>query len=581
MEFRPIGPSPADRERLIGRVMRHPTVQKELGGNRHRLLSLHYLYPGAKTGRTAVPRRYRATIYDYDANRGLSVEGSVKGTAAPKIRELDAQPLPSREEWREAVKVLRRHKELGPRIREGRLIPYRAMPLVQEGAASDGRPGRVLTVGLRPRRGTRGHRIAGVDMGTRSIILLHSHGGACGAPDADQTLLQSATGQGAFRIEGPAGTELWRFEVIRPAATEGEYGSGIELRNVRYRRKLVLAWGGIPIQNVNYEDLDGSCGRSDSHGVDRMFLAYLDPTKYEGWFHVPPGGRDFGGGFRECLAPPSTILESGVDEGNFQGVAIYRDAPDWVLVTELESGWYRYVMEWRLGDDGTIRPRIAWSAVQTGCVCSIHHHHAYWRFDFDIGEASRNRFLEYNQPHGAPKGTWAAVTAEKKVDRERPPPDSDTTLEEIRRTLDRAFRSDHQTADEITRRLEEDLRRSGVLPEPGPVRYWRVENVDTQDAYDIIPGWADGSWRHAGHPFGDGDVWLLHEKPGEREQSARANEPSHHANIDKWVDAEPIDGADVVMWYAVHSTHDGEPGVPHGQLVGPILRPARWESPPA
>jgi Cu2+-containing amine oxidase len=96
-------------------------------------------------------------------------------------------------------------------------------------------------------------------------------------------------------------------------------------------------------------------------------------------------------------APAQTILESGTDSGNFRGVAIYRQGRETVLVSELQAGWYRYISRWRFHDDGTIRPRFGFSAVQNACVCNVHHH-VYWRLDFDIGAAENNEVREFNSP---------------------------------------------------------------------------------------------------------------------------------------------------------------------------------------
>jgi hypothetical protein len=69
-----------------------------------------------------------------------------------------------------------------------------------------------------------------------------------------------------------------------------------------------------------------------------------------------------------------------------------------VVVSEMEAGWYRYVSEWRLHVNGTIAARFGFSAVSSSCVCIRHHHHAYWRLDFDIETAGNNRVMEFNDP---------------------------------------------------------------------------------------------------------------------------------------------------------------------------------------
>ena len=100
-------------------------------------------------------------------------------------------------------------------------------------------------------------------------------------------------------------------------------------------------------------------------------------------------GTDVAPGFRLCPSPATTILDTGSDTGNYLGTAIYVKGQEVVLVSEMQAGWYRYISEWRLHTDGTIRPRFGFTAVKSSCVCNVHHHHAYWRFDFDIRTARR------------------------------------------------------------------------------------------------------------------------------------------------------------------------------------------------
>ena len=74
-------------------------------------------------------------------------------------------------------------------------------------------------------------------------------------------------------------------------------------------------------------------------------------------------GKDVAPGFRLCPdAGEDDPRRPASDTGNFLGTAIYVDGQEVVLVSELEAGWYRYVSEWRLHADGTIRPRFAFDA---------------------------------------------------------------------------------------------------------------------------------------------------------------------------------------------------------------------------
>ena len=71
------------------------------------------------------------------------------------------------------------------------------------------------------------------------------------------------------------------------------------------------------------------------------------------------------------LRPPRPFSTRGSDTGNFLGTAIYVQGQEAVLVCEMEAGWYRYVSEWRLHANGTIRPRFGFSAVSSSCVCNV------------------------------------------------------------------------------------------------------------------------------------------------------------------------------------------------------------------
>src|SRR2546426_772296 len=83
-------------------------------------------------------------------------------------------------------------------------------------------------------------------------------------------------------------------------------------------------------------------------------------------------------------APAPRPLSTGDDCGNFNGVAIYVSGSEVVVVSELDADWYRYLSQWRFDANGTIRPRFGFTARKMPCVCHIHHHHVYWRLDFDI-----------------------------------------------------------------------------------------------------------------------------------------------------------------------------------------------------
>lgn len=118
---------------------------------------------------------------------------------------------------------------------------------------------------------------------------------------------------------------------MTPSRSPTGKGSGIELRNVFYRGKLVLYRAHVPILNVLYDD---NVNYRDWQNAETVFRAV--------------GQDPVGPGWRLCTAPPKTILESETDAGNFQGVALHYQNGELRIVSEMVAGWYRYVSDWRI-----------------------------------------------------------------------------------------------------------------------------------------------------------------------------------------------------------------------------------------
>ena len=259
---------------------------------------------------------------------------------------------------------------------------------------------------------------------------------------------------------------------------------------------------------------------------------YRDRQDLEGMFQA--NGSTPVPGFRLCRTPATTILDTGSDTGNFQGVAVYVQGQEVVLVSELEAGWYRYISQWRFGTNGRLRARFGFSAIQNPCVCNVHNHHAYWRFDFDIRTAGNNRVREFNDPclPGFCPSRW------------------------------------HDKVYEISRPRD-----------PGRKRKWRIDNTRTGEAYDLIPGPDDGvASAQVDWPFGRGDVWILRYRASEIDDGSVAWGPPYEVGLSNWVNGESILNQDVVIWYGAHFRHDvaAEPPGTFGDWVGPDLVPVTW-----
>lgn len=518
VKVEPWGPDPDRVEEVARSAARQPAVRAELGDAVARLVGLQPIDPGDEP---VPPRTVRAKLYDYAEERALLVDVPLDEDGAARMVSTARQPLPSPDELAAAVEVLGEDPELGPAVRGGRLVPYRSMPPLAGEQLPDGRVERTLTVGLRPADPAGGdeHEIVGVRLGRREVVRFEGRapatalagGRRCGLPDANQPTTTNRAGAARITVTRD-GETLWRLIAVRPAASSGENGSGVELRGVSYKGKRVLRRAHVPILNVRYDD--NACG------------PFRDWQNEESRFKAQ--GAAVAPGFRLCPQPAQTVLESGDDHGNFAGVAVYVDDEEVVLVSELAAGWYRYVSRWRLHADGTIRARFGFGAVDNSCVCQTHHHHAYWRLDFDIAGAGEDVVLEHNDPPlPGIDGNW------------------------------------HTLRHEVRRRRN-----------PGRKRRWRVRTQGSNAGYVIVPGAHDGE----ADSYGVGDFWALRHRPGQIDDGSVAT--STRANLDAFVNGESIVGTNVVVWYAGHFSHApaGDHDHDHGgsHIVGPTLRPDRW-----
>jgi len=281
----------------------------------HRLLSVELIEPGLEIKPIRIPappRYYRATIYDYTNNRTVWVDGRFDDLDRAEVSESGHQPLPSRGEFDAAVQILLEDPELGPPIREKQLQARLALPPLIPQELPDGRVERIVAIALLD--GDRSQEIVGVNMVRDSVIRFErgapdgagAPGETCGPPGVDSNTTRTA-GQVQVTVT-QGGTVLWRFIAVRPAASCGTNGSGIELRFVDYRGKRVLYRAHVPVLNVKYDN--NACG------------PYRD-WQYEEAFFQANGTNTGATGFRLCPTPAQTILDTGSDSGNFRGVAVY------------------------------------------------------------------------------------------------------------------------------------------------------------------------------------------------------------------------------------------------------------------
>ena len=533
----PFGPAQERIDQAITTLLAHPQVRELLVQGEHRLLRFALEHDGDssdcclhnnKRNDACAPDRFVASVYDYAENRVLEVRGALHALDPQVPGSLETawvghQPLPDGDEFAAAVEIVRHERDLRERLASGEISLFRPMPPFIDRQLPDGRVERTLTVGLRSTRADSPfHEILAVSMFDRRVIrdgidgVVQRGARVCEPPPARDTFGHGpgTTGQCWVTVTS-GGQTLWRFLAVRPAASSGTNGSGIELKYVDYRGKRVLFHGHVPILNVEY----GSDGRAIGCGP-----TYRDWQNSETPFEA--NGTNVAPGFLLCPTPARTIIDNGTDAGTFAGVAIYVDGQEVVLVSEMQAGWYRYITEWRLHSNGTIRPRFGFAGTENRCTCNLHTHHVYWRLDFDIRTPSHNVVEEFNDPPIVGASNWH------------------TKQFEIRRPRDAAHK-----------------------------RKWRVRNTASGEAYTIVPGPNDGT----STAYGVGDLWVLRYHSGEIDdgQGFTTDPGLSGAHLERFMSPpESVVDTDVVVWYAGHYVHDA--GIEVGNRVGPDLVPSGW-----
>lgn len=379
ISVRQIGPTNEDNRTVTKRLLQHPKVSKELNQKNFRVIASELQDRSHSSGAD-----YLMYIYNYTDSKMLRLTGPSSFITEPKIETTSEDVPASPEEFKAAVNILRKNSSFSPRFRNGDLFAYEPMPstLASPETLSGIGGARLVGVGLHSKTDPTIHEIVGVNLNTMQVVRYPKKApptslateAVCGLLSAGQSVTgKGRSGSAAITISNAEGT-LWNFTVVRPSASSGSKGSGLEIRNLYYKDQLVLSRAHTPILNVQYSN--NVCG------------PYRDWAYAENYFNAV--GSDRAPGIRIATQPPTTIFDTGNDWGNFRGVAIYQTADKVTLVTEFSAGWYRYVSKFELYNDGTIKPLFQFSAVRNSCVCYTHNHHVYWRFDFDLNGAANS-----------------------------------------------------------------------------------------------------------------------------------------------------------------------------------------------
>lgn len=519
---------------VVQDAMQAGQVQDLIRGTNHRLIQVDNLF-GSGNGVKRERNSFRAVIADY--TNGRTVYAGLDDAYGP-LSELstetsNVQHVPNHEEILEAAEIAGFGRDA---------VYHLQMPPVMQETHANGSTSRVINM-IAHSKDEKKFTSVHVDMHMRTATVIQqakhaatssSAGPACtGVAEAQSThVARGVPGAVEVKIK-QAGTLLWELEVVRPSSSSGTRGSGIELLNVRYRNKLLLKRAHVPILNVNYID--------KSHATCGPY--YRDWQWQEHPFYCDGNDEPAIKDFRRCTSLSKTIVDkhsdgTQKDGGNFHGVAFDISGDEVVIRSQMIAGWYRYTSEWRLAANGTIMPRWGFGGVKRNvadpCVCAQHHHHVYWRLDFDIETSTSNVFKECDSP-----GTCQEVLMEKRLDKKQ-----------------------H--------------------------RHWEVANTATGNYFQLYAGDNDGRWdpNAPNYPqedlnYGVGDLWLvkyeqanpLHKYDDGFDET---DGPDTRADFNKFVGHAGVAGKDIVVWYSAHFMHNQLHDHGESHVVGPNLIPGTW-----
>lgn len=524
LEVEPIGPAAEDVEAFMATLLQQPDLVAWIDGGRARILSFELVFEAEEPDGVALPTTaFQAMVHHYDRQETVQVGGDILDTAVPlTLTTTKVELPPTVEEFGEAVNLMLAED---PAIRDaygrGEIEFFRAMPPLVP--TEDGH--RILSVGVRPIDAPEpDDEIVGADLTAEAIY----HYAEKAPPTARVGALVCNPAPSAWQSTTRRGTPgyvhivlrdkrtrqpVWDLFAVRPSASSGNYGSGLELLEVEYQGKKVLAQAHVPILNVEYEG--GTCGPyRDWQYEEDSFRRPVDGSGAVVGFEAAPGFW-----FARSSTPGLTLRETGSDQGDWNGVVGTLDQNGFILISELTAGWYRYMSEFRFFPDGTLVGAFGFDAVQNGCTCQRHNHHAYWRLDFDFGDTE---YEEFRDSTG-----WVPITEEQ-----------------------------------------------SSLKDPADNTHWRAIDRATGDSWLLTPQ-PDEDLADA---YSGPDAYFLAYDPGEVDDSGRDWRTwGTRAALADFVDGESLVGTDTVMWYSAHFLHDDtDPDQRADHTVRFRLQPESW-----
>jgi len=244
-----IGASQVDLNDAVAEALNSCQARDLLNGTSHRVLSSDF-----QSHIKSSADLFQATVYDYSRARSILLSGTPFDTSTLTLTETNDQPAPNNEELADAASIAGAYN--------GDIVRSSIPPVLTE-ESDDGTSQRVLRLVITSGNSS---RIVHVNMNTRTVVTPNvarsSEKRATCAATADANAASNnrgLQGQGDFTIS--LGTQqLWTFTAIRPSSSSGRMGSGVELRNVKYKGKTVLYRAHVPILNVEYERQVSGCG---------------------------------------------------------------------------------------------------------------------------------------------------------------------------------------------------------------------------------------------------------------------------------------------------------------------------------